>query len=134
MYLSKYTMLSNELKKLFKKWKLYEKEWVFYSIIHYENPFIKIERVFKKNDKEDKHKMHLLLIDIFYDYEYNNEPMWLVPLSILCWVTHPTVLNNLNWAIEKMRAVEEEKERMRLKRMENELGTNKTKISCKFTK
>lgn len=84
-------MLSNEVRKLFTKWKLYEREWKSYSIIHYEHPLIKIEWIFKKNDKREKNKMHDLIFNLYFDYEYEGKPMSSWKLWYLLGCDHKTI-------------------------------------------
>ena len=86
-------MLSMKLRQLFKKGKLYEREWLFYTTICYESPVIRIERIYKKNDKKEKHKMHMMLLDLYFDYEWEWKPLSTRQLWELCWVTHPIILN-----------------------------------------
>ena len=86
-------MLSIKLRQLFRKWRLYEREWLFYTTICYESPVIRIERIYKKNDKNEKHKMHMMLLDLYFDYEYEGKPLSTRQLWELCWVTHPIILN-----------------------------------------
>ena len=85
-------MLNNETRKLFKKWKLFEKEWKTYSIIHYEHPYIKMEWVFKKNDKKEEYKMYDLIFNLFFTYERDWQPMSSWKLGYLLWCDHKTVI------------------------------------------
>lgn len=85
-------MLWYRVRKLFKNWKLYEKESFFDTVIFYEHDKIKLERRFKP---EEKHKLHELLLNLYYEFERD----WMHPLSnreiaLLLWVDHQTV-NNL---------------------------------------
>lgn len=96
-------MLNNKLRQLFKKWKLYEREWLFYTTVCYESPLIKIERIYKKDDKEEEHKMHMLLLDLYFEYEYCWNSLSIRQLWELCWVSHPMILNITNKAFDRIR-------------------------------
>jgi hypothetical protein len=41
-------MLSDDVRRLFKRGKLYERENKDYTVIYYENPVIRVERIFQK--------------------------------------------------------------------------------------
>ena len=65
------------------------------------------------NNKEDKHKLHLMLIDLYYDYEFDWTPLTIRDLGKLAWVSHPTILNITEDAIYKMRTDEYVEEMLR---------------------
>lgn len=99
-------MLNNEVRKLFKKGKLYEKEWKMYTIIRYEHPYIKMEWIFRKNDKSEKYKMHDLIFNLFFSYEYDWKPMSSRKLGYLLGCDHKTIIAIQKKAEEKMKRPE----------------------------
>lgn len=86
-------MLDNEVRKMFKKGKLYERKWLFCSIICYESPLIKIERIFNTAEEE---QMHALLFNLYFDYEFDWTPISNRQIAKLLWVDHQTVNNAMN--------------------------------------
>lgn len=99
-------MLDNETRKLFKKWKLYEREGNSYTILYYEHPYIRVECVFRNNNREEKYKMHDLIFNLFFTYEYEWKPMSSRELWRLLWCDHKTILNIQKKAEAKMRKPE----------------------------
>ena len=61
-------MLDMEVRRMFKRGKLYEKEGLFYTTICYENPLIKIERIYPK---EEKKQIYSLVLDLYFEYEWH---------------------------------------------------------------
>lgn len=92
-------MLSTKLRQLFKKWKLYEKEWVFYTTVCYENPSIRVERIYKKWDKQ----VYSFLLDIFFEHEYYGQKITTRDLGELTWLDHSSIVKLTNRAIKQMR-------------------------------
>ena len=97
-------MLTNKLRQLFKKWKLYEKEWVFYTTICYENPMIRVERIYKKWDKA----IYTFLLDVFFEHEYHWQKITTRDLGELTWLDHSSIVKLTNRAIKQMREEYEE--------------------------
>ena len=93
-------MLDIKVRQYFKKWKLYEREWAFYNTVCYESPLIRIERIFSK---EDKRKIHNLIVDLYFDFEYDWKPLSNRDLAILYWVNHQTMNNIVNDALLKLK-------------------------------
>lgn len=94
-------MLDKDVRQLFKKWKLYEKEGAFYITLCYENHNIRIERIYSKT-KKDKKKMHNLLWDLYFEYEYDWTPLSNRQLAKLYGVNHQVMNNIVNDALVKM--------------------------------
>lgn len=91
-------MLDNETRKLFKKWKLYEKEWPFYTVVCYESPTIRVERLFEIWDKA----VYTFLLDLFFDFEYRGQKIWVVDLGRLTGLDHTSITKITHKAIKKM--------------------------------
>lgn len=85
-------MLDMEVRRMFKKWKLYEREWLFYTTICYESPIIKIERIYPR---EDKNQIYDLIFNLYFEYEWNWQELSARQLAKLSWVSHQTMNNML---------------------------------------
>lgn len=86
-------MLDNDVRKLFKKWKLYERKWALCSIVCYESPLIRVERIFSPEEKE---QMHAMLFNLYFDYEFDWTPISNRSIAKLLWVDHQTINNAMN--------------------------------------
>lgn len=87
-------MIWTNCRKLFKKWKLAERQAFFGTTVIYEiQGLVKIERYYKP---EEKKKLHDMLRYLFWEYEYEE---WMAltarQISYLLWVDHTTVDNIL---------------------------------------
>ena len=99
-------MLTNQRRQFFKRWKLYEKESFFGTVICYEiENLVKIERYFRPDERP---ALNNLILDIYFDYEWTGEPLTARQISIIYWVDHTTVdrilanaKNNIRNAMEK---------------------------------
>lgn len=82
-------------RKLFKKWKLYEREAFFGTTVVYEIQWlIKVERYYEYEDKKlMKEKIHNMLWYLFWEYEYYWQEMTARQISELLWCSHQTVDN-----------------------------------------
>ena len=86
-------MLDMEVRRMFKRGKLYEKEGLFYTTICYENPLIKIERIYPK---EEKKQIYSLVLDLYFEYEWHWQELSLRQLGKLAWVDHKTIASICN--------------------------------------
>ena len=76
-------------RKLFKRWKLSERQAFFGTIVSYEIQWvISLERYFK--DEEQK-EIHDLLRYLFWEFEYDWQQMSARQISYLLWVNHTTI-------------------------------------------
>ena len=103
-------MLSNEARKMFKVWKLYEKEWTAYTIFHYEHPLIKMEWIFKKNDRKEKNKMYDLIFNLFFEYERNWKPLTTYELWYITGCDHSTMVKSIKKVLWRIRESKESKQ------------------------
>lgn len=86
-------MIWTNCRKLFKRWKLSEREAFFGTTVTYEiQGLIKVERYFKSEDKDD---LHNLLWYLFWEYEYHWQQMSARQISYLLGVDHTTIDNAL---------------------------------------
>jgi hypothetical protein len=99
-------MLTNQRRQYFKRWRLYEKESFFGTVICYEiENLVKIERYFRP---DERNSLNNLILDLYFDYEWTGEPLTARQISIIYWVDHTTVdrilanaKNNIKNAMEK---------------------------------
>lgn len=95
-------MLWINVRKIFKKWKLYERESLFDSItIFYEQQNkVKVERIFKKSDND---WMHEFLFNLYFEYEHEEwRELSARQIALLLWVDHKTVCSILSRAKQKI--------------------------------
>lgn len=82
-------MIKPSCKKLFKRWKLSEKEAFFGTTLVYEIQWlIKLERYFKSDEDDD---MYDLIADLFWQFERNWQPISARQISYLYGVDHTTI-------------------------------------------
>ena len=94
-------MIWTNCRKLFKRWKLSEKEAFFGTTVVYEIQWlIKLERYFKPEETEELHDM---LFDLFWKYEWHWQQMSARQISYLLWVHHSKVDNILARAKQRIR-------------------------------
>ena len=89
-------MLSDDVRKLFKKWKLYEKAGKRYSIIYYEHPLVKVERIVDSSDRKEKRKLYDLIFNLYFDYEFTGQPISWRDIAKLLGVSHYKIEQDLN--------------------------------------
>lgn len=88
-------MLWIKVRKLFEKGKLFEKKSLFGTTVCYELPWVvAFERHFE-NTLEDKWKMHDVLFDLFFEYEYHGQELSARDIALLLGCDHQTVNNIL---------------------------------------
>ena len=98
-------MLTNERRQYFKRWRLYEKESFFGTIICYEiENLVKLERYFKPNERWD---LNNLILDLYFEYEWTWEPLTARQISVIYWCDHTTVDKILAKAKMKIRDIME---------------------------
>lgn len=94
-------MIGTNCRKLFKRWKLSERDAFFGTTVVYEIQWlIKLERYFKPEETEELHDM---LFDIYWEYEWNWQPITARQISYLLWVHHSKVDNILARARQKIK-------------------------------
>lgn len=94
-------MIWTNCRKLFKRWKLSEREAFFGTTVMYEiQGLIKLERYFKPEEDEELHDM---LFDLFWKYEWHWQQMSARQISYLLWVHHSKVDNILARAKQRIR-------------------------------
>ena len=93
-------MLDIKVRQMFKKWKLYEREWTFYTTLCYESPVIRLERIFKN---KDKHKKHDLIADLYFEYEYEWQALSARAIARLYGVNNHKIWHILDNALCKMK-------------------------------
>ena len=94
-------MIGTNCRKLFKRWKLSEKEAFFGTTVVYEIQWlIKLERYFKPDETAELHDM---LFDLFRKFEYHWQEMSARQISYLLWVHHSKVDNILLRAKQRLR-------------------------------
>lgn len=94
-------MIGTNCRKLFKRWKLSERDAFFGTTVVYEIQWlIKLERYFKPEETEELHNM---LFDIYWEYEWNWQPITARQISYLLWVHHSKVDNILARARQKIK-------------------------------
>ena len=82
-------MLNMGLRQLFKRWRLYERESVFWVTICYEIDWIlKMERYFRPDERSD---LYDFIFDTFRTYEYHWQPMSARKIATLLWVHHSKI-------------------------------------------
>ena len=87
-------MLNIKLRKLFTKWRLYEKESIFWVTICYDQDYIiKLERYFRPDERSDLYDM---IFDLFFKYEYHWQQLSARKIALLLWVHHSYVDDILN--------------------------------------
>lgn len=93
-------MLGTRQRKLFKKWKLSEKNWFFwYAIIEYNLEWI----VYIKRTVNSKRQLWDFLFDTFWQYEYEWQEMSARQIADLLWVDHTTVDNIIARAKQRIK-------------------------------
>lgn len=92
-------MLDNKVRQMFKKWKLYEKEWTFYTTVCYESPVIRVERIFRRGDKA----IYNFITDLFFEYEYLWQKVTTYDLWALTGLDHSAIVKITNKALKKMK-------------------------------
>ena len=76
-------------RKLFKTWKLSERQAFFGTIVSYQIQWVvTMERYFKEWEEK---QVYDLLRYLFWEYEYKWQPMTARQISYLLWVDHTTV-------------------------------------------
>lgn len=94
-------MLDTKLRQLFQRWRLYEKDSIFWVIICYDIEWIlKIERYFKPNERSD---LYDFIFETYFMYEYRWQPLSARKIALLLWVHHSKVDDILNRAKMDMR-------------------------------
>jgi len=94
-------MLTNERRQFFRRWRLYEKESLFGTIICYDiENIIHLERYFRPDERQE---LNDLILDLFFKYEYTWQSMSWRQLAILYWVDHCTMYRILAKAQNKIR-------------------------------
>lgn len=94
-------MLTNIRRQQFKRWRLYEKESLFWAIICYEiENVIKLERFFRPDERKELNDM---ILDLYFNYEYTWQPMTARQIAIIYWCDHTTVDRILESAKQKIR-------------------------------
>lgn len=93
-------MIDIKVRQMFKKWKLYEREWTFYTTLCYESPVIRLERIFKN---KDKHKKHDLIADLYFEYEYEWQALSARAIARLYGVNNHKIWHILDNALCKMK-------------------------------
>ena len=96
-------MLSNDVRKLFKRGKLYERENKDYTVIYYENPVIRVERIFHK--WVEKEQVYSMIFNLYFDYEFDWTPLSNRQIAKLLGVSYQTVNNAINEILKKGREV-----------------------------
>lgn len=82
-------MLDPKLRKMFTKWRLYEKESVFWVILCYEQDYIvKMERYFRPDERR---QLYNLIFDLFFEYEYDGKSLSARQIARLLWVHHSKI-------------------------------------------
>ena len=82
-------LIGNNCRKLFKRWKLTERQAFFGTIVSYQIQWIiTLERYFKEWEEK---QVHDLLRYLFREYEYEWQAMSSRQIAYLLWVTHFTV-------------------------------------------
>jgi DNA invertase Pin-like site-specific DNA recombinase len=88
---------------MFEKWKLYERESFFDTVLVYElENVIRLERRYWKT-KSENHKMHDLIFELYFEYEWDWKPISNRKIALLLWVDHQTVNNIVNKSLWTMR-------------------------------
>lgn len=94
-------MLTNERRQLFKKWRLYEIKSPFGTTICYEKPnIVKIERYFRPDERIE---LNNLILDLFFEYEWDWQPMSWRKLATIYGYDHKTIYTILERAKRKIR-------------------------------
>lgn len=94
-------MIGTNCRKLFKRWKLSEKEAFFGTTVIYEiQGLIKLERYFKPEEVEDLHDM---LFELFRKFEYHWQQVTARQISYLLGVHHSKVDNILARARQRIK-------------------------------
>lgn len=82
-------MLNIKLRKLFTKWRLYEKESIFWVTICYDQDYIiKLERYFRPDERD---KLYDMIFNLFFEYEYDGHPLSARQIALLLWVHHSKI-------------------------------------------
>ena len=82
-------LIGNNCRKLFKRWKLAERQAFFGTIVSYQIQWIiALERYFKEWEEK---QVHDLLRYLYREYEYEWQAMSSRQISYLLWVNHSTV-------------------------------------------
>ena len=92
-------MIDNKARQLFKKGKLYEREWTFYTTVCYESPVIRVERIYKRWDK----RIYNFITDLFFEFEYDGwKPIGVVELWAITGLDHSSITKITQKALKKM--------------------------------
>lgn len=82
-------LIGNNCRKLFKRWKLAERQAFFGTIVSYQIQWIiALERYFKEWEEK---QVYDLLRYLYWEYEYEWQAMSSRQISYLLWVNHSTV-------------------------------------------
>lgn len=95
-------MLWINVRKIFKKWKLYERESLFgtTTICYEQQNIVKIERTFNLSDKN---KIHDFLFNLYFEYDHEEwRELSARQIALLLWVDHKTVCSILGRAKQKI--------------------------------
>jgi hypothetical protein len=95
-------MLWIKVRKIFKKWKLYERESLFgtTTICYEQQNIVKIERTFNLSDKD---KIHDFLFNLYFEYDHEEwRELSARQIALLLWCHHSTVDHILDRAKKKI--------------------------------
>lgn len=82
-------LIGHNARKLFKMWKLTERQAFFGTIVSYKiQGIVSMERYFKEWEEK---KVHDLLRYLYWEFEYHGQQMTARQISYLLWVDHTTV-------------------------------------------
>jgi hypothetical protein len=97
-------MLKPKLKQLFQRWRLYERESVFWVTICYDIDWVlHLERYFKPDERNDLYDM---IFDLFFEYEFHWQKLSARKIALLLNVHHSKIddiLNNAKLEIKTQR-------------------------------
>ena len=94
-------LIGLNVRKLFKIWKLSERQAFFGTIVSYQIQWvITMERYYKEWEEK---KVYDLLWYLFREYEYQGQQLSARQISYLLWVDHTTVDNALERIKQKIR-------------------------------
>lgn len=94
-------LIGLNVRKLFKIWKLSERQAFFGTIVSYQiQGVITMERYYKEWEEK---KVYDLLWYLFREYEYQGQQLSARQISYLLWVDHTTVDNALERIKQKIR-------------------------------
>jgi len=94
-------MLDIKLRQLFQRWRLYERESLFWVTICYEiDDLIRLERYFRPDERNELYDM---IFDLYFKYEYHWQPMSARKIALLLNVHHSKIDDILNKAKASIR-------------------------------